>query len=558
MKLRITIAVFLSLLLTISTFFVWAHISPIPISFSLDSKDTENKKSITIYYATRPQKIYTTKKSQSPSPTFIGGKMKVSCTFDTIKIAKIQIVLAGFKGQELTISDFMAKGLWETDLSDIGKIEALNLEILERNNQQLRIKPLEDFVSLELYFNRTLFLGITINILLLISCFTLILLMVNQIIQIAVNIRTKEKHSYIAIVFIFIFFVTLFVPALNVSNERIFRKENRPLASYKGLFIDGKINLSFGEDFESWFNDHFFGRGDLIIVYDFLNNLININYGNVYLSRNVLLGDEGWLFYRGGNSVSNFLNKDLFTTNELQYIAKYLSDIDTWCKAQGKSFYYIIAPDKNRMYGKFYPAQIKVNLKNLKSRATQLVDYLDAHTEVRTLYLYDVLHKNKDKGLLYWKQDTHWNELGAYIAYQEIMSMIDPNKEQELFVATNFPKKPNGRMDLLHMQRKVDPDTTHYVNVEKKHVYQSIPVNNQSQLHKNTHGKKNLLIVGDSFSELLLPYFGESFMSIRSGFRSEMIADDLDYIKNKADIIILEQVERHIPALLSDSFLEVK
>ena len=97
-------------------------------------------------------------------------------------------------------------------------------------------------------------------------------------------------------------------------------------------------------------------------------------------------------------------------------MAQYLSDVDDWATKNGKTFYYVIAPDKNKIYGENI-----VNINKIRpdseGRANQVVKYLKDNTTVKVIYPYEALMNNKDKGLLYYKKDTHWNYFGAYFLY---------------------------------------------------------------------------------------------------------------------------------------------
>ena len=58
----------------------------------------------------------------------------------------------------------------------------------------------------------------------------------------------------------------------------------------------------------------------------------------------------------------------------------------------------------------------------------------------------------------------------------------------------------------------------------------------------------------DSFFSAIVRYFNNTFNSIRYYWRYNITYEDLEYIKNNSDIIILEMVERNLPSLLKYEF----
>lgn len=387
-----------------------------------------------------------------------------------------------------------------------------------------------------------------------ISLFTLLALSFNLIIRYFLSLKNKENLPFSSFAFVFLFFLFLCIPMLKINKGDISQNENRALAVYRPFFTERKINSSFGEDFEKYFNDRFFLRKNFIKW----NNSYNKRMQNSTIAQTsrVIFGKENWLFYTGNNSIQNYQNKQLFLLSELKFMAQYLVDIDTWCKKEGKEFHFIIAPDKNKIYGEFFPKKYNKYKEDIASRTIQLVQYLKENTEVSVLYCYDILHANKVNGLLYFKNDTHWNEFGAYIAYSHLIQMIDPELSIPHFTASEFTEKIRLRGDLTNMLFD-SPDDTH--SIYKTPVFHS--VSQQKNIadgvieFSNSEGKKSLFLQRDSFSSALLPYLSYSFQNIHARHWNLGLQEkDLDYIKENSDIFILQMIERRIPQLMSQLF----
>ena len=354
----------------------------------------------------------------------------------------------------------------------------------------------------------------------------------------------------------------MFVPGVKINDAKESADENRVLAKYIPLMKEHKINLEFGRNFDSWFNDRFFGRYDIISFYEKLICDINFKQEN----DRAMKGSDGWFFYKSNGSVLNYANLKLFSEPELKLIAEYLSGINDWCEKRNKKFYFLICPDKNKIYGEYYPGYIiKVN-SDQKSRSKQLKKYLEANTAVKTVYPYETLIKNKSKGLLYFKGDTHWNSLGAYYAYMDLMDMICVDYEVERFSTGEFELRNSESFDLINMfARSSEEDNMLYKTPILKKNYTLKFVNEKHRgdessrkefVLDNNAGSFSVVLFRDSFSTVLLPYLGNTFGKVYS-FRGNSIDETvLAGIDNRADIVILEIVERDLVELKNNRFIK--
>jgi len=341
--------------------------------------------------------------------------------------------------------------------------------------------------------------------------------------------------------------VLLLLPGLRINHDEKSINENRMLATRPTLITnENKINNKFGIEYDRWFSDRFFGRDVLIKFYGL--------HGGAEGNLDILVEKDNWLFLNTGGSMRNFANMDRFTEQDLASIATYIDDIDTWCKKHNKQFVFIIAPDKNKIYGEHITKVIKKH-PDSESRSLQLVEYLQQHTNATVLYPRDTLIAHKGDGLLYWKNDTHWNDYGAYIGYTEIMNAlkIKPIKVK------SFVHETKPRSDLTNMATNIPEDTTSVYLVPEIPSTEEIGGCNfasRDDTHcenKNYKVNKSVFVLRDSFSIKLGLYYVNTFRTVDSRWRYDIQKSDMDYIKN-ADIIILEVVERNINALPYQQF----
>ncbi|HOF34789.1 MAG TPA: DHHW family protein [Spirochaetota bacterium] len=372
-----------------------------------------------------------------------------------------------------------------------------------------------------------------------------------KLINYLARFKIAENHSRLEIVFVCAFFALVLTPALKISQDEKSMSENRMLAVYDPFTKEGKINNSFGKNFDLWFNDRFLGRKELITINDSLKNIFNRKLENV----KAFAGKDHWMFYKGDSSVENYANIHLFSDNDLLYIADYLSSIQEWCDNNNKKFYFLICPDKNKIYGEFYPDFInKVNPDD-KSRANQLISYLNENTKVKTIYPYSELKKHKTDHLLYYMNDTHWSPFGSYIGYSELMKAVNENYNMEVLDLKNMKITKvagcwSGYGDLMiknglfnyskmvqYPELRVDYEKNSMEGMEKDDEY-----------YYTKKGKHSIFFFRDSFATDMRPYIANTFE--RSFFRRyDLNKQDLGFMKENFDIIVFEIVERYLPII---------
>lgn len=183
----------------------------------------------------------------------------------------------------------------------------------------------------------------------------------------------KDVKNYSCILFICVILLVLLFPLSRINSMETSKNENRTLAKKPSLFVNGKINKSFGKEFDDYLSDRFRGRKKLISTFNLMDRFFIGRLEN----NKAMLGSDGFLFYKDridGDSISNYSNKKIFSENELITIKNNIISQRDLLKNDGIKFYVMIAPDKNRIYGENYPKYIFK--KGEQSRARQLVSYM--------------------------------------------------------------------------------------------------------------------------------------------------------------------------------------
>lgn len=347
-------------------------------------------------------------------------------------------------------------------------------------------------------------------------------------------------------IFLIVFGILLFVPMLHINQAEFSKKEKRRLAVFPTLITENGINASYGKNFESWFDDRFLLRRPIILLFDKYRFLLSADE-----NQKALLGKDGWAFYKGDRSVSNYQNATLLSQDELEKITANLNDIQNFAKQNKQRFVFLIGPDKNKAYGEFFSEKYKKQRPDSESRTAQLLNYLKLHSDVRAVYPLDVIKANKDKGLLYYKDDTHWNDFGAYLAYKEIMRAIG---EKNVFV--DFQQKVRGeRGDISSMIRleKSVYSRLKYPTIVTPLAGKCEKAGRTTEgyfnfLCNNPNKKGKAVVFRDSFTDALQPYLAATFGETKLYWHHN-IKDIAPSELKQYDVIILEKVERGIPQL---------
>jgi alginate O-acetyltransferase complex protein AlgJ len=273
--------------------------------------------------------------------------------------------------------------------------------------------------------------------------------------------------------------------------------ENRELADPPSLApsaLPGLISAT-----ENYLADRFGLRTTLIRW----NSILRVGLLGVSPIPSVIVGKDGWLFYRSevladGNSLNDHRGTIPLSDAELAKLWSRIQDNQRVFSEMGLPYLVVIVPNKHTLYGEYLPDRMRPY--RSPTRLEQFSDFLRGQAMAGTLVL-DLrgpLMEAKAKHPVYWKTDSHWNSYGAYIGYREIMqrlSLYDRNlaplalREDRVTVAQS-PKGGDLSQMLLMQDRLPEPYDT-----------QLEPVQPPRERFKNT-----LFLRHDSFGDGLYPF----------------------------------------------------
>ncbi len=351
------------------------------------------------------------------------------------------------------------------------------------------------------------------------------------------------KKIEIALSLIFLFLLLL--PLIGLVGEGKVRIEEHNTINLIDLIHRiGKAKYTYGENYAF--------RDRLIKI----NGLIKTKLFHISSSQKVLMGMEGWLFLADEKALDNHRNIYGFTDDDVRLWKDVLQFRNDFCRELGCSYYFTISPDKSNIYPEFLPDKFYEPVSDLSRRDS--LENLMGEWGIDYINVFDSLICSKGSYPLYYKTDTHWNELGAYYAYLAILDSLRRNypqirpgdREPDVII-----EGVNGG-DLARLMGLDDSlhDNLYHVNSEPhatlfngdKIDLQMIDVQHVGRLHtKNDSGELGkALIFHDSFGVALIPLLAEHFKEAVF-IRSDNF--DSDFVDEyKPDIVIQQIVERRL------------
>ena len=352
-------------------------------------------------------------------------------------------------------------------------------------------------------------------------------------------------------IFIAIAALVCFVPLLGMLfTDSKSETENRRLTSLPSFAEEGKFNIRFLPMLGAYYEDHFALRQEIVAA----NSAVMSKVFAVSPVDTIIKGKGEWLYYK--DSLSDYRRDNVMSDREAFCLAHNLGIVKNRLEKEGISFVFTIAPNKNSLYGENMPyyfrhrahkdGNIQVLTPYLKS---EKIIYADLF---RTFSDYD--------GVLYRKQDSHWNGEGALLAYRAVMDAtgFDYNSHDKAVRKTVRTESGDLAKSLYGKYAKAEwdvfPDVAaSYRFVNEAGDWEALTVETESSF-----GQKTLLMYRDSFGNTLSPFLADAFAK---GFFSKATVYHLErnITENSPDCVIFEIVERNLTnyiALSEDENIE--
>lgn len=330
----------------------------------------------------------------------------------------------------------------------------------------------------------------------------------------------------------------------NIFGYTAVNRENRPLARKARLVENGAVNLDYPTDFDDYWADHFGLREELVTAV----NSASLALFNDTLSEKAVAGKNNFLYF--SETMGDYTGLNVLSDDDISRTATVLRLVGEYANSTGADFVFSVAPNKNTVYPEYMPRRIKQ--RDFPGNMEKLYSALDA-AGVCTIDFAQMLRTAKDDGLLYYRQDTHWNERGALIAYNAIMERIMGAESYNAYDDVTSTDKSGYYGDLHNFVLPTEessllyPDFgiyTEYILDEGARPERDANFGTASDVNKD----KSLLLYRDSFGEALIPLLSTN---LGRAVYSQSFPYDLTLGNEDFDLVMIELVERNIPNLLT-------
>ena len=335
-----------------------------------------------------------------------------------------------------------------------------------------------------------------------------------------------------------------FMANLFYTNTEIM--DNRPLHE-KPV----KFTRNYAREFEDYYNDTFAGRKKIISKYVKLQKKLKIDAGQYFY------GQNGWIFYdsikaNNGNTLVDYYAEVYFDNDELEKMAQGINMAYDFYRKRGIKYVIFVAPNKENIYSEFMPERMQRIRKSDISRMDKAVDYLKKHTKAKIVNAKPAMLQAKKvvKQNLYFKKDTHWNNIGGYVGFEQLC------KEWRNFgLKIDAPKLADVQItqgSLRDMDMEAGAKEWVYEVEYRRNLNSVCATDEKNELISicKTAGAGNsqkLLIWTDSFAAALRPYLNKSFDTVfysTAGLKKlseiEKIVDEVE-----PDLVVDELIERY-------------
>jgi len=356
-----------------------------------------------------------------------------------------------------------------------------------------------------------------------------------------------------------VFIIVIFIPLLALLFETPKDSsdiEQRPLKHDITFQLqDPRLLLN---DFETFFSDQLAYRDVLVRG----NGLISVRLFQESPVSQVVIGKNGWLFYAPG--LDDFRGLRKFSDTQLEQWRIALETKRDWLASYGVDYLFVVAPDKQTIYPEYVPDKYtRVTKDNLLD---QLINYLSKTSDIKILDLRPALLAQKSSQLLYYPDDTHWNDLGAYIAYSAVLEHLQntfPSLQalpqssfatgvyaasRDLERIMGFDGHFNGEQAPL--LRPKNP----CASWEDIGAFKQLPYVYDASRSTCAGGKINAVFIHDSFFLAPKPMFAESFHQaafVFSFFYPNIVMQLVESLR--PNVLIEELVQRNLDPTLAPS-----
>lgn len=329
--------------------------------------------------------------------------------------------------------------------------------------------------------------------------------------------------------------------------------ENRYLSEFPKMFDDNREFRGpvLKGEFEEWINDNAFGREFFYTV----NTKLNLKLFNLHNTNEIIYGKDQWIYLMNDRNIERIQNADSLQGEKRVLLEKNISNVSKIIQDHVGCYFQVnIIPCKSDIYPEYLPSVLKKV--HQESSLDMYIDLSRQTTaDINVLYHTMIKHKQEEPLIYYKANDSnHWNHLGAYYGYLEIMNQIKEKipsikvlslndftvseKQLDTVIAGEFYTSETDFDFELKEKRTAHENKNHFNEIG----FFSADTWNSYNYYKNEdQSLPKAIIIGDSYTWMfLLPNLAESFSElyfIHAGGDKNHLNNILNFIS--PDIILV-------------------
>jgi hypothetical protein len=283
----------------------------------------------------------------------------------------------------------------------------------------------------------------------------------------------------------------------------------------------------------------------------------------------VLVGKDGWLFLVGGSNPPAAMYDESTAPEVAKKWHAVVRQRAARCRELGVQYFHLIVPEKLSILSDLSG----MNPPSHNSQGDLFSRHAPSDISGNLIRLFDLFRGSAFREKLYFRTDSHWTHLGAFLAYQQFCAILGIAargdllsrkagcNEMALDLGSKLPGQPKERATFVSFVRDAQLIYRNKI-MEFKVAHKR---ENDGGLHVGSHVRfrnetapvqKRIMVFGDSFAEcrptLLTGLLAETFLETDFIWSTSL---DFGLIaERRPDIVLAEMTERFMTRLPNDSF----
>lgn len=277
-------------------------------------------------------------------------------------------------------------------------------------------------------------------------------------------------------------------------------------------------------------------------------------------NREVILGKDNWLFYsttQDGAPLDDYQGLTTLTQEEWDKILEGVERVQHNMEVWGAEFVLILPPNKEQVYWEYMPMWYRRQPVSLVDNLTQALQEKGLNVVNPKAALMEAAQTQQ----VYYKYDTHWNQLGAYIgtrlALEKLGIPVEPLETQTIESQPLTPIRHycagEDLAQIVSMDWPYQDDLEYTVDGTVQPDWGAMSVTQENNgtysVYENPEApnQASVLLVGDSFRASMVPLLTREFSTV---YVIKLANCTMNTIWNlEPDYVIWECVERRATLL---------